>query len=77
VSRPSAFAALTVGNTRPPLEVAGRLCQAVAMAKKRSKSDRSQRQADQREKKTDRTPEQTPKKQPRETIVPSENVTTL
>jgi len=47
------------------------------MAKKRSKSDRSQRQADQREKKTDRTPEQTPKKQPRETIVPSENVTTL
>jgi hypothetical protein len=34
------------------------------MAKKRSKLDRSQRQADQLERKATRTPEQTPKKQP-------------
>jgi hypothetical protein len=45
------------------------LCQALGMAEKRTKLEKSQRQADQLEKRADTRPEQTPKKRtPRENM---------
>jgi hypothetical protein len=56
--------AVTIGNEAivQTLALASSLCQAVGMAKKRTKADRLQRQTEQLEKKADRHPDEIEKK---------------
>ena len=59
---------VTIGNARlcsggvQNLALASGLCQAVGMAKKRTKADRSQRQTEQLQKRADRRPDKIEKK---------------